>query len=394
MASQRSRVAVYDVATYQNGRAFKPAETRAESGLPIVKIAELNRGITPTTGRFDGEVDAKYLITKGDVIFAWSGTIVVKRWDGPDAVLNQHLFKVEAKDGYDQDFVYYLLRSLVPTFQQLVEDQRTTMGHVKVADLKVLQVLVPGRDEQRAVGQALRTLDDRVDANTATSALIEELITALYLEAQAGTTRETTVGQIASVTKGVSYRTVDLQASSTALVSLKVFGRGGGFQSDGLKPYVGSAKPAQRVASGDIVVAQTDITQAAEVMGRAVRIPDHLPFEDLVASMDCCVVRPSDDVVPSEFLCAALSTTAFRAHCRAWSNGTTVLHLANGAIEAYPLKLPPPYVMESFAQRARALWAYRDSLANETQHLRSLVDEMTPLMVDGAIPVPDLSEAA
>jgi len=152
---------LFELADYQNGMAFRPTDTRGD-GLPIIKIAELNGGIGPSTGRAKGEVDARKVIHSGDLLFAWSGSVGVYRWSGPEAVLNQHIFKVTSRNGVDQRFLQYLLESQLPTFQRLVDDQATTMGHVKVSDLKRLKVLVPPLPEQRAIASILGSLDDDI----------------------------------------------------------------------------------------------------------------------------------------------------------------------------------------------------------------------------------------
>src|SRR5690606_21203609 len=107
-------------------------------GLPVVKIAELNRGITDATRRYAGELDPKHEINEGDLLFAWSGSVGIYRYAGPRAALNQHIFKVTAESGVDQGFLRWLLLAQMPVFERVVADQATTMGHVKVADLKRL----------------------------------------------------------------------------------------------------------------------------------------------------------------------------------------------------------------------------------------------------------------
>jgi type I restriction enzyme S subunit len=170
---------LFELADYQNGMAFRPTDTRGD-GLPIIKIAELNGGIGPSTGRAKGEVDARKVIHSGDLLFAWSGSVGVYRWSGPEAVLNQHIFKVTSRNGVDQRFLQYLLESQLPTFQRLVDDQATTMGHVKVSDLKRLKVLVPPLPEQRAIASILGSLDDKIELNRRMNQTLEEIARALF----------------------------------------------------------------------------------------------------------------------------------------------------------------------------------------------------------------------
>lgn len=65
----------------------------------------------------------------------------------------------------------------------------------------------------------------------------------------------TTIGDTANVIKGKSYKSSELEPSSTALVTLKSFTRGGGYRLDGLKEYTGTFKSEQEVFAGDLVIA-------------------------------------------------------------------------------------------------------------------------------------------
>jgi type I restriction enzyme S subunit len=170
---------LFELAEYQNGQAFRPSETKG-TGLPIIKIAELNHGIGPSTGRASCEVDPRKVIGSGDLLFAWSGSVGVYKWAGPKAVLNQHIFKVTSREGVDQTFLRYLLEAQLPTFQRVVDDQATTMGHVKIVDLKRLRVIVPPFPQQRAIGRILGSLDDKIELNRRMNQTLGQIAQALF----------------------------------------------------------------------------------------------------------------------------------------------------------------------------------------------------------------------
>jgi hypothetical protein len=148
------------------------------------------------------------------------------------------------------------------------------------------------------------------------------------------------LGDFVTVTKGVSYRAVDLRPGVGLLLSLKCFSRDGSFDGTGLKEYSGTFKPSQQVRPGDVVVAQTDLTQGGLVVGRALRVPDLADSAVVVASLDACIVRSTRSELVQAFLPLALQDERFREHCRAHANGTTVLHLPTGSIETYEFELP------------------------------------------------------
>jgi len=180
MTGEWRETTLWDIADYINGRATKPSEVCSD-GVPVIKIAELNRGITETTDRVPPElVEDRHWVNPGDLLFAWSGSVGIYRYNGPKAALNQHIFRVVAKEGIDQQFLRYLLLSCMPIFNLHVQDKRTTMGHVTIKDLQRIKVQVPPLAEQRAIAHILGTLDDKIELNRRMSETLEAIAHALF----------------------------------------------------------------------------------------------------------------------------------------------------------------------------------------------------------------------
>lgn len=72
------------------------------------------------------------------------------------------------------------------------------------------------------------------------------------------------IQDLAKTIKGKSYKSAELAESKNALVSLKSFNRGGWYRLDGVKKYIGSYKAEQEVFADDLIIAYTDVTQAAD----------------------------------------------------------------------------------------------------------------------------------
>ncbi|WBL35399.1 restriction endonuclease subunit S [Tepidiforma flava] len=171
---------LYDVADYINGRATRPSEVQ-RYGVPVIKIAELNGGISPSTDRIPVHAVAeRHWVRDGDLLFAWSGSVGIFRYRGPAAALNQHIFRVVARPGIDQRFLRYLLEGQMPTFLGFAENKKTTMGHVTIRDLKATHTAVPPLSEQRAIAHILGTLDDKIELNRRMSETLEAMARALF----------------------------------------------------------------------------------------------------------------------------------------------------------------------------------------------------------------------
>ena len=140
--AQYSEAALYDIAGYINGTSFAEEEY-ADSGFPIIKIAELKDGITAATQFFVGEKEEKYFIEDGDVLFSWSGnpetSIDAFIWSHGNGILNQHTFKMVCSHG--KAFTFFMLKYCKPDFVKAAHGKQTTgLGHVTVQDLKRLTI--------------------------------------------------------------------------------------------------------------------------------------------------------------------------------------------------------------------------------------------------------------
>lgn len=244
---------------------------------------------------------------------------------------------------------------------------------------------IPPPHEQEAIAATLGALDDKVESNRQSLVTMSELISSHFMLVTKTTdTSYVPLGQITRVVKGRSYKSTELEDSSTALVTLKSIDRNGGYKYDGLKPYTGTYRPEQVVQPGEIVVAQTDLTQGAEVVGRGVRVPKPANYDTLVASLDLAVVRPKDEM-PVEYLLGLLSSESFRRHCRSRVTGTTVLHLAKDAIPTWSAPVVPRVEQQRFAVTAQALLSRMDALLAENDRLIVLRDALLPELLSGRL---------
>ncbi len=254
-------------------------------------------------------------------------------------------------------------------------------------EVKAFHVLLPTLEEQRAIAGVLGALDEKIESNRRTTDLIGRLIP-LVFQAGIGKFEYRNLLDVATVHKGVSYRSVDLQDSDVAMMTLKSFDRNGGYKSDGLKSYIGVHKPTQVLQPGEIVVAQTDLTQGAEVVGRVVVVPRQSRYRTLIASLDLLIVRP---IEPADhwFLFGALIQEDFREHCRSRTSGTTVLHLGSDALPTYQIPWADQDVRRAIADEIESLVSMNQSLDQECEKLSALRDALLPELLSGRIRIRD-----
>lgn len=133
-----------DIANYKNGLAMQKFRPEGDDpGLPVLKIKELGQGSCGSDAeRCRSDIDESVRIYDGDLVFSWSGTLLLDFWAGGDAGLNQHLFKVTSEK-YPSWFVYMWTKYHMRKFIALAKDRATTMGHIKRSALAEAEVLIP-----------------------------------------------------------------------------------------------------------------------------------------------------------------------------------------------------------------------------------------------------------
>ena len=131
------------IADYLNGLAMQKYPADGADYLPVIKIRELRQGFTDDkSGQASTEIDSKYIVEDGDVIFSWSGSLLVDIWTGGIGGLNQHLFKVTSND-FPRWFYYFWTKYHLEEFQRIAASKATTMGHIKRSHLREALVVVP-----------------------------------------------------------------------------------------------------------------------------------------------------------------------------------------------------------------------------------------------------------
>lgn len=160
------QASLIDIADYLNGLAmqkYRPAD--GEMGIPVLKIKELRQGCCDGSSELcSPNIKGDYIIYDGDVIFSWSGSLLVDFWCGGICGLNQHLFKVSSTK-YDKWFYYVWTKYHLDRFIAVAADKATTMGHIKRDELAKAEVLIPSETDYKRIGELLQPIYDLIIAN-------------------------------------------------------------------------------------------------------------------------------------------------------------------------------------------------------------------------------------
>ncbi|ULB47903.1 restriction endonuclease subunit S [Limnospira fusiformis KN01] len=428
---------------HQKGFAFKSCEYES-SGHPVIRVSNFtDRSIDTSDCKFILPSKAKdyeaFILKQGDVVIATVGSwpsnpasvvgktvCVPVKLDG--ALLNQNAVRLRSKGGIDQKFLFYLLKT--QDFQDYIIG--TAQGSANQASITLKAIFnftfsLPPLDEQKAIAHILGTLDDKIELNQQMNRTLEGIARAIFkswfidfdpvrakmdgrqpvgMDAETAALfpdefEDSPLGQIpkgwkldcignhVKIIKGRSYKSSELIPSDTALVTLKSIQRGGGYSQNGLKPYSGIYKSDQIIKPGELVVAYTDITQAADVIGKPAIVRRTSHFKTLVASLDLGIVRPVNEVLSIPFLYCLFMTDDFQSHVYGHTNGSTVLHLGKDGIPAYSFLIPNQSIISCFSYYAAPVFEKLEINEIQMYSLQSLRDTLLPKLLSGEIRVKD-----
>lgn len=329
------------------------------------------------------------------------------------------------------------------------EGSGSVVSHIRVGDCLKFELNLPPLDEQKRISHALGCIDQKIQLNRQTNQTLEQMAQALFkswfvdfdpvidnalaadkpipeeLQARAQRRQQqlakadhqplpddlrqlfprefeetealgwvpkgwevSYIKDLATIIKGKSYKSSELEESNTALVTLKSFVRGGGYRLDGLKEYTGKYKPEQEVFAGDLVIAYTDVTQAADVIGKPAMVISDSRYEHLVISLDVAVVRAKNDNF-KYYLYGLAQTKKFQEHTLSHSTGTTVLHLNKMAVPEYRFAKPNNEVLELYINSVKPKYQSIDRHVQNTKVLEKLRDTLLPKLISGELRLPE-----
>jgi len=177
------------IANFLNGLACQkfPPQNDIDK-LPVLKIKDLKDGISDSSDWATSDVKPEYIIESGDVIFAWSASLMVKIWNGEKCVLNQHLFKVSS-EAYPKWFYYQWCKYHLDRFIAIAQAHATTMGHIKRKDLDNAMCFIPSDDELKTMSDQMNPLIEKMETNSQQIKTLESMRDTLLPKLMSGEVR-------------------------------------------------------------------------------------------------------------------------------------------------------------------------------------------------------------
>lgn len=343
-----------------------------------------------------------YRLFENDIIIAtvgsWAdnpnsivGKVIRVPKSAHNALLNQNAVRLSSNGYVSSDMLYYKLKDKGFSDYLLNTAQGSAnQASITLKDIFSYDILLPSIEEQERIAGILSSLDDKIDLLSRQNATLEALAQTLFrhhfIDSPKPDWKETTLSSYVNCINGVSYTSDELRSSTTAMATLKSFHRDGGFKMNGYKEYTGKYKESQVIHEGDLLVAHTDITQDAAVIGNPVLVISNPKYHQLTFSMDLVKVEPIG-CLSKELLYLLMRSCSFKEHCLGYANGSTVLHLSKKAIPEYEFYMPTSSIVDMLQHQVVPLVDKIFTNHKQIISLTTIRDTLLPKLMNNEIKI-------
>ena len=333
-----------------------------------------------------------------------------------DAYINQSLIAMQTNPAImESKYLYYYLKNSYTRLRTLsnITGVRGSLSGSLLADF---DITFPELNEQKKVVSLLSSLDSKISLNEQINRNLEELARLIYdywfvqfdfpdkngkpykssggkmvwneklkRDIPAGWQTAKVRDVILPIERGISYSSDEItDPNGTPMINLACFDKKGNYRTGEFKYFTGKYKNEDKVYPFDMLIACTDLTQKADIIGTPIFAPTECPF--YVFSMDLVKITPirSND---KQFLYYYLKHPAFHHYIKPFASGTTVKHLRVDGLLDYPIFMPDESVRDAFAEVMEPI---RQKIADNTSHgveLSKMRDFLLPLLMNGQVSV-------
>ena len=391
------KIKLGDVIDFKNGKSIK----KSDGNIPIYG----GNGILGYTDRSN----FSHTIVVGRV-GAYCGSIHVEEnlcWVSDNAIAGI------PKEGQDLTYLYYVLKSLNLNSKQIGSSQPLiTQSMLKdmVVDVEI------DNEKQKRIAKSILIIDQKIQINNQINQELEAMAKTLYdywfvqfdFPDQNGKPYKSSGGKMVynpelkreipegwgveklkdklSVSRGISYKTENIKDNiGTPMINLASIDINRNYKSTGLKYFNGEYLKEKIVSGGDLLIACTDLTRNADIVGSPIIVP--FDEQKYVFSMDLAKIDSKVDFINKYYLYSTLRTEHYHNYIKKWASGTNVLHLNLDGMNWYSISVPPIELQEEYSQIILNFSKKTNKNIQENQELTQLRDWLLPMLMNGQVKV-------
>ncbi|MBM7561451.1 restriction endonuclease subunit S [Fusibacter tunisiensis] len=326
-------------------------------------------------------------------------------------VTNQQINSIVPDEKFDPDFIYYGMTILGKHLNYLSKTS-TAVPIINKTTFSNFSIIVPSIEEQKSIAHILSTVDDKIEVNNQINRTLENMAQAIFkqwfvdfefpnedgepykssggemVESELGMIpkgwRVDSLGNLLDVQKGLSYKGKHLVEEGVPMINLGTINPGGGYRQEKIKFYNGDFKDRHMVKPGDLVIANTDMTQDRVILGSPCLVPD-FECEKIIFTHHIFAIRNLK--IPRNFLYYYFKSKDFRERAEGYATGTTVLALPQKGVVGIDLYLPNVDILKRFNELIQSFIDKMNNFDKENELLKRIRDVLLPKLMSGEIRV-------
>lgn len=366
----------------------------------------------------------EYLLQEGDIVFARKGGVersAIVRANESGYFLGSDGIRLRLDGRYDPRFIAYQFLTKQHQNWMLQNAGGTTMPSLNEGVIKRIPILVAPLAEQKRIAGILGALDDKIELNRKMNETLEQMAMALFkswfvdfdpVQAKAAGRQpagmdkatadlfpdsfvETEIGdiprgwtltlfsEIADIDKGLSYKGEGLaDEGGLPMINLGCFTGRGIFNSERIKRYTGEYRERHLIKEGDLVIANTDMTQKRTIIGSPAIIPKLEGESKILFTHHTFVARfkPGYEIW-RQYVFFTLLKPEFREIAEGFSTGTTVLALPRDGLSKYRFCLPDESLLEKFSIQISPILSAIEANNRQSRSLGATRDTLLPKLL-------------
>ncbi len=357
-------------------------------------------------------------IKKGDILLtseAPAGQVMY--WNSDEKiVVGQRLFCLRVNEKMDSRYLKYYLQSKTGQFEITKNTTGSTVFGISAKMFAQIVVKAPELFTQKKIASILSTLDEKININNNINFELEEMAKNLYeywfvqfdFPDASGKPYKSSGGKMMwnekikreipngwevdqlknhmEIERGISYKGTEINGGGVPMINLNSFYLNGNYKHSGIKYFSGKVNKNKVLRPYDFVVATTDVTRNAFIIGKSFILPDIFGSNDVVASCDVAKIVTGDKL-DKYYLDMLFNSDYYHEYIKGFASGTLVLHLNTDGIDWYNVIIPPKKLLEKFAEIRKDIEKKRSVILKENQKIVELRDWLLPMLMNGQVAV-------
>lgn len=313
-------------------------------------------------------------------------------------------------------FMYYLLAHLRTSIQQSVSDTGSIQDNINLNYLENLAVNIPDLTTQKNIADFLSTIDNKIEFNNKINVELESMAKLIYdywfvqfdFPDENGKPYKSSGGKmvwnkelkgnipdgwkvkflqgLVDFDRGISYTSDDIKSTEgIPMINLACIDTDRNYRPNKLKFFSGRFAASKCISYGDMLIACTDLTQNADIIGSPIIVPNE--SDKYLYSMDLAKVNIITNDLTDIYLYMTLRTDFYHKYIKYFASGTNVLHLNLDGILWHQTIIPPKELQLKFADIIRSFIQKQSEIINENSKLSELRDWLMPMLMNEQVKI-------